>query len=1332
MLPFLFGSLSKWLTSKSLPREIRRHEAKQKRLDRKSIRKDIKLSCETLENRITPTVKLFNTSSTLVGTFTGSSAIQDAVNAAAASYRLDVDNDEAYGDFVVSGGYNGLVIRRDPAASGAPVVDGNSGGSTADINSNITISGLRLTNSSSSNTNGILLRSGAVGSTITLNRVEGYSNANGSGLRILAGAANLTITQNTFDSNTLGVFFVTGSGANNAQLLNNFFTNNTSDGVRFQAGFTGTGTALHNNQFSGNGTYSLDNASAATIDASSNWWNSTNAATIAGTINGVSNVDFTPFLNSGDYDLGTAGFQPDLSYLHVTALGVQVGATGRIQEAVNDLQDGSLTGANRIINVLAGTYADNVQVNKSVSILGPNAAINPNTGSRVAEAIVVPAVVETSLQSSTSGTIFRVGNGSGHVDVTIKGLTIDGHNAALSGGRTLNGVEIDTGAGIINSIGSFDSNPGGYDAKMIVQNNIIQNLERYGVLADGIVGGTPLGGTDVSFNKIDNLPSGNNFGGGRGRAAAFEENHYGTFSFNVVTRANVGWQDDNYYLPAPGGIGTVVTGNTISSYHRGIFHNLQYATATDASITNNTLNTETTGDFPASSTNFGLELASIQSGVGATVTNNNASGHVYGILIWNVPTTATITVSGGTLTNNQYGVYVTNYDPQFGDGSASSIILSGLTINNSIAPGNTGIFVNDDAASAHGAMTATITGSTTISNGTTGLVLSGANARLGGNTLNNTSFTGQSGQYVTLANGAYGSPFGYIDGTSATYGGVLGSGATVAQGFTIENKITHGTDTAGLGYVRITPNLVYVTQASGSIQRGVNVASANDTLYNSAGTFAGNVSVNKTLTIRGAQFGVNANTRFAAFTGGPSNPKANPAVETILTASYNDPNSGNPGANDLLRTIANNITVDGLVIDGNNAAIAGSSPVQFGGVDIDARRGITTVDSSGNYVVTSGLKIQNNIIQNVSERGVNLDNDGTAPAVKHLVTGNVIRSFGDTGVILFWNAYTDVTNNTIDARLNSIGLSSQNFFAGGMAMTWSGNTITVGQDGIGIHVNLFYDNGAALTISGNTINAGTGVTAETEVIGADDLTWGINLWSFDNAVTVNVTNNTIGSSGGQFARGVNLWNITAPAAVTVSGGTISSCGVGINMDATDPYYAGGDGIANISNVAITGGEVGIRVRSRQLPYSPLGGGSNVNPAGNVRLNISGGSITGATTGILVEDSYADGYTASAQMLGGTTISGATTGISVTGAETALVGNTLANTIFTGVTGNYVTLASGCLARRLPSLTAPLPVTMVSWAVLLLWLRALLLRTRYSTALTRLVWAMSASHRIGFM
>jgi hypothetical protein len=133
------------------------------------------------------------------------------------------------------------------------------------------------------------------------------------------------------------------------------------------------------------------------------------------------------------------------------------------------------------VHVDSGTYAENVTVPESVSIVGPNSGIDPNTCTRVAEAIVVPAVADIESgdggTGDTNGTIFRLGdpsNPTNPITVTISGLTIDGHNSALPilQGRLLNGVYVYAGAGITNSVGSYDANPGVTATKMIVTDNI--------------------------------------------------------------------------------------------------------------------------------------------------------------------------------------------------------------------------------------------------------------------------------------------------------------------------------------------------------------------------------------------------------------------------------------------------------------------------------------------------------------------------------------------------------------------------------------------------------------------------------------------------------------------------------------------------------------------------------------------------------------------------------------------------------------------------------------------------------------------------------------------
>jgi hypothetical protein len=165
--------------------------------------------------------------------------------------------------------------------------------------------------------------------------------------------------------------------------------------------------------------------------------------------------------------------------------------------------------------------------------------------------------------------------------------------------------------------------------------------------------------------------------------------------------------------------------------------------------------------------------------------------------------------------------------------------------------------------------------------------------------------------------------------------------AVLADNFSIEDRVLHALDASTRGLVRWRASNVYVTQNSGSIQRGVDAAAAGNTVNVNIGTFAGQVIITKSLTVLGAQRGQDADVRFAAFTGG----KASPAVESVLTAANNAPSTGNPNAEDLVRVLANNITLDGLVLDGNNPAL-GASTLQIAGVDIHARRGIANVSAT--------------------------------------------------------------------------------------------------------------------------------------------------------------------------------------------------------------------------------------------------------------------------------------------------------------------------------------------------------------------------------------------------
>src|SRR5207253_2100789 len=101
---------------------------------------------------------------------------------------------------------------------------------------------------------------------------------------------------------------------------------------------------------------------------------------------------------------------------------------------------------------------------------------------------------------------------------------------------------------------------------------------------------------------------------------------------------------------------------------------------------------------------------------------------------------------------------------------------------------------------------------------------------------------------VTLGNNSFNATGNYIeshgaleiDATTDTFA-VVPAPSTLSDYFTIEDRIIDGLDATGAGLVRLNAGNVYVTQQSGSIQRGVDQASDGDTIHVQAGTFIENV-----------------------------------------------------------------------------------------------------------------------------------------------------------------------------------------------------------------------------------------------------------------------------------------------------------------------------------------------------------------------------------------------------------------------------------------------------------------------------------------------------------
>lgn len=262
--------------------------------------------------------------------------------------------------------------------------------------------------------------------------------------------------------------------------------------------------------------------------------------------------------NSDAYVVSLAITEPKLnnrSHVFVDATtGTETikGDNGNINVPYKKVQDGiDAVVPGGTVYVAAGTYIEDLVINKPVTLLGPNADVNPNTGTRGPEAIIMPTVV-----NAARSVYVTAGN------VTIKGFTFDGNNPALDSGIILNEIDVDGKVGIYTY-----ENVG----HQLIENNIVKNYEDHGIhLASSLSGENSISDSIVRNNLVDNV----DFVG-----ILQNKGHYAQIYDNVITRAYRGIYVAfmNYANP---GAEPVVRNNTISAYVEGIWVNETYRPGT--------------------------------------------------------------------------------------------------------------------------------------------------------------------------------------------------------------------------------------------------------------------------------------------------------------------------------------------------------------------------------------------------------------------------------------------------------------------------------------------------------------------------------------------------------------------------------------------------------------------------------------------------------------------------------------------------------------------------------------------------------------------------------
>lgn len=639
------------------------------------------------------------------------------------------------------------------------------------------------------------------------------------------------------------------------------------------------------------------------------------------------------------------------------------------------------------ITVTAGTYAENLTINKPLTILGPNAA-NSGCSTRVAEAIIVPAT--NSPADWSSQLVLLTANG-----ITIKGLTFDGDNPLL-------GVvgDYNVSQGIVGWSGQ---------ANISIQNNIIKNLSTLGVgLANDAPGTNMTSGNVIDNNKFDNI----NPTAGFGIGIYTGNNTYVDITNNCMTNVRKGIQGgENNHKANTGNVSPVWSGNTIQSYKIGIWNNLAYSDATPVTISGNSVTT-----VPGSTINSGIEISSIGGTSSVSVTNNSVTGAMAGINLWNNTTSATVTVGGNTFTDCDYGVFANNFDGYSSNADPSSYIVDGAQIVN---PKIAGLYVKDNSSNTNASTVAVqVKGNTTIT-GTLGtaFLVEGADASLSFNGASPAIVSGTP-KYIVLKTNTINVPAGNIDATAVSFDGKAGSAMSNAELFGTEDKIDHKIDYASLGFVTIKANNDYVTvnsfvapNTTPSIQRGIDAASAGFTVNVQAGNYGIETASNRSV------FGVNgphvfglfidkANLTVRGYKSGDV-PVALASEAAVLFQTGSTANFGPSG----VFVQANGVTLEGLKI-GDNVSSSNKTVEVVGEAFTMNKCFINTSSDEGAFYMgrwdathpITTYSITNNIFNNALvsiNNGAGMTGDRTG----RLITGNTFTGVATPYLIGFrgWN-----------------------------------------------------------------------------------------------------------------------------------------------------------------------------------------------------------------------------------------------------------------------------------------------------------------------------------------
>lgn len=802
-----------------------------------------------------------------------------------------------------------------------------------------------------------------------------------------------------------------------ATIQNADLTGNVLRGVQ---SFANSDVEIRDSNLSGyaGGQAIVNLSSSSVVDASRNWWGSTDASAVLGMTTGA--VDITPMLSSGaDSDPGIA-FTPDTSAVHVTTLGAQAGSVGRVQEGVD------LANAGGTVTLLAGTYPESVTIPYALTIQGPNTGI-AGTATRGAEATITGSGTENVLVTIASD------------NVTIDGIMVDGSASAAAYG--------------IVSDPTADPNPLADNANnnTVIQNCVVQTVNgqyasgsgrNFGILLKGT--GAVSQGSVIANNLVKDVYSLD----GWSAAIGIANNAYASITGNTVLNAKTGLTIDGFTAGTfTGATALPITGNTITAWETGI----EYSNIRQNSIPMDVSGNDITGvAIPAGATApdvwVGISGTNLHTGSSVLIENNTIDGDAAQANVMtigylgaaNASTKYTnFTIRGGTVSNVDVGVGAINFTPddnpelQHDTGSAD-VTVDGVSINlNSSLAGSgslsgltilgspTGVAALDllemiEAATGTPMKTGanvlgidtsldmTVTGGTVITGGAVGAMVKGADTSL---TIDNTTLASGTDILLPSTSGTvsigdnvafHGSNF-YIDNRSVQdldLSGLSGITFDVTDNFRIEDTMYHAVDNASLGLVTWVANNLFVTDAGTdhSIQRAIGLASSGDTVHVEAGTYAEALSVNvEGISVLGA--GIDA---------------------SVITPAGMASNGAG------VYISADEVTFSGFTVDGQNSSVPryGVKTGAVDGVEVSGVKATNIYRSAFDFLGSTDVTIEG--IYAINNGGVGL----SLVDVKDAVISNITTANNAWGgvTVSTCGAYTDgISYGIVISGTNSFG-----------------------------------------------------------------------------------------------------------------------------------------------------------------------------------------------------------------------------------------------------------------------------------------------------------------------